>query len=487
MSRDFYENIIKKDRLRPSSQPDRDTNHEMVSDHARVVTSNAFRRLQAKAQVFSLEENASVRTRLTHSLEVSAFGRQLAQRIFSKLHNKKKIDKKHEFAFVSLVETSCLLHDIGNPPFGHFGEYSIRNWFKRNWKEISNFWISKNKNISNILCKKYSSDFFEFDGNAQGFRIITKLQWHNDHYGLNLTCSLLSAYLKYISCNSNPKIDFQKKIGFFKTEEKIFKDISKVLELKNSKRNPLAYVMEAADDLAYCLSDIEDGIEKNIITPQNFIDYIIENTKDKKALNIINNIIKYSKNKIINPEYDKKIINHKNKEKIKFFEFRINLTRKLQDMLCDCYINNHDDILNGTARPLKKLNKSVEVILNTITDFAKNNLFCSKYAADIELAGHSAISGILDKFKDVLTLSSKEFNDILNNKSGKGAFEHEKRLIWMLPKKQLNVYEYEKTIFPNIEPILRAHLIIDYISGMTDNHAIQVYQILSGISIGVRP
>lgn len=183
-----YEKIISTKRLRPTTSiREIDIISETESDKARIIFSAPFRRLQKKAQVFPLESNAAVRSRLTHTLEVATIGRQLSQ----KIAKKKGSDIADHSAFVNIVESACLLHDIGNPPFGHFGEAAISAWFEEK-ATIKNSIFNK---ISQDIKNEYK-DFINFDGNAQGLRIITKLQGE-DLYGLNLTCSAICAYIKY--------------------------------------------------------------------------------------------------------------------------------------------------------------------------------------------------------------------------------------------------------------------------------------------------
>ena len=159
------------------------------SDKGRIINSSAFRRLQQKAQVFSLESNAAVRTRLTHSFEVAQIGRFIAQevlKIFS--NNGIMIDYEDAFAFTTLVENACLLHDIGNPPFGHLGEAAIQKWF--------NEFIDREVNKEDLNKEKVLLELKYFDGNAQGFRLVCFLSG-NDEFGLNLTFSTLLSMVKY--------------------------------------------------------------------------------------------------------------------------------------------------------------------------------------------------------------------------------------------------------------------------------------------------
>lgn len=262
-------------RTKQTSVPNRNIDDEVSSDQGRIIPSSAFRRLQSKTQVFSLEENASVRTRLTHSLEVAYCGKLLARLVFSKLRENRPADVLDisEFAFTSTVENACLLHDIGNPPFGHFGEFTIRSWFVEN---KSAFNLGEDGN------KRYYLGFENFDGNAQGFRIITRLSSNKDENGLNLTCSLLATYLKYLDSIPMESEKFKKKIGFFETEREIVVKAWQELGMSHEgeMRHPLTFLMEAADDISYCMSDIEDGIEKGIIRWSDVKDFVCQNIKD---------------------------------------------------------------------------------------------------------------------------------------------------------------------------------------------------------------
>lgn len=237
-------------------------------DWDRVVFSSAFRRLQDKTQVHTLAESDYVRTRLTHSLEVSSVGRSLgvmagetlAQRYFSKstMANSDAISAAITAAeFGHIVASACLAHDIGNPPFGHFGETVIRRWFA----DPAGGWplIAK-------LPPGQRADFLHFDGNAQGFRILTRLQDWRDGGGLRLTMATLGAFTKY-PCAANPRGKF----GFFQSEAALFAQMAKAVglppvarplitgRLQTWRRHPLAYLVEAADDICYRIVDWEDG------------------------------------------------------------------------------------------------------------------------------------------------------------------------------------------------------------------------------------
>lgn len=185
--------LFNNKRFLPSSVERESTIDDFYSDRSRIIFSSSFRRLQQKAQVFSLEPNASVRTRMTHTLEVADIGRTLASKISAGLYKKHLLTTEQLPVFVAIVENACLLHDIGNPPFGHFGESAIREWAKSLDKIAGNHGFSTKTDLYTRLM----SDFHEYDGNPQGFRIITRLHPERDQHSLNLTFSTLLAAIKY--------------------------------------------------------------------------------------------------------------------------------------------------------------------------------------------------------------------------------------------------------------------------------------------------
>lgn len=461
-----YSKIISSFRLRPSTA-DREHNiiAETESDKARILFSAPFRRLQKKAQVFPLESNAAVRSRLTHTLEVATVGRQISQKIAKELAIQSKINERE--AFVNIVESACLLHDIGNPPFGHFGEAAISNWFKRKAATPGSvFAEQKQANYDFYI------DFENFDGNAQGLRIMTKLQGE-DQFGLNLTCSAIAAYLKYThpEHSRNKYInDFHKKPGFFMTEEESLKDVWKALEIPDNTRSPLTFIMEAADDIAYCLSDIEDGIEKGVVTYQELINAVSEEL-DETTLIIWRNMIDFA---------------DRNRDHIsKFISIRTNLINKSTELAKKTFLDNEEKILSGAFfSSLIQENSNEYRILKAVRNFVSKNVYTSPEAEIIELSGNSIITGLLDKLAPLLEMDSRAFEFVLN-RDAKKIKEHglqiESRLSNLLPEQCKKSYRADATCKPELEWIYRTHLIVDYISGMTDDFALGMYQKLAGI------
>lgn len=482
-----YDSLISDVRRRQSEVTEaRDINQESESDRARFIFSSPLRRLQQKAQVYSLEDNAAVRSRLTHSLEVSQVGRYIAQLILKNLELKGR-----ELAFINFVETACLMHDVGNPPFGHLGEFAIQEWFR----ERANECIKK----AGIDCetykeqvKKHVAEFENFDGNCQGLRIVTRLQWNNDEYGLNLTYSQLAAYLKYVTHQSeaNESIEIKKKGGYFLTEDKIVKECWQKLGMAENTRHPLVYIMEAADDIAYSISDIEDALEKDLIRLDPFLDDVakavepgsLESKAGKYVLELVGKIKKHATNNHLSP----------------FTDFRTALTRLLAKYAAEKYLSHHSDILNGVSPPIfSKGNRDVEgLVLEKIKKFAIDYVYRTAAAADNELAGYSILRGILNHFEPLLSCNQKTIKHLMGAKleedeSKYKANKLQKRLFALFPKRYLKVYISEiggladdDSLSALMEWVQRAHLITDYVSGMTDDFALETFQLLSGIKVG---
>jgi dGTPase len=252
-------------------QTERDPRSQFQRDYDRTLFSTPVRRLQDKAQVFPLEPNDSVRTRLTHSLEVSNLAQSLARRASRWLFDSGEITREQADQIVVIAGTCGLVHDLGNPPFGHAGEEAMRIWFRKKLAdEISG---EGSQSLEDALNghrsdgDELSKDFTEFDGNAQTIRLLTKLQMLADFDGLNLTVGTLSAALKYTARSDQKNDDVHEwdTPGYFFSEEDI---VEKVREHTGTgrARNPITFLVEAADDIVYSVVDLEDGIKKGAIS-----------------------------------------------------------------------------------------------------------------------------------------------------------------------------------------------------------------------------
>lgn len=415
--------LIAQERLRISTS--RGELIESESDKGRVVNSASFRHLQQKAQVFPLDPNSAVRTRMTHSIEVSQVGRHLAQKIIGDENG----DYQRFSAFVNTVETACLLHDIGNPPFGHFGEYAIQEWFKERESRIG--------------------DLLEFDGNPQGFRLITFLAGDDD-YGYNLTATQLLSTVKYPWTLANKGSN--KKIGLFDGDLTTYHRACEIVSWRPGCPFPLMQLMDVADEIAYSMSDLEDGLEKKIISLEE--------------LELV-----FGKDKFVKDG------------KRSFLHFKISAINSAVDCAANSFTKHLDAILDGEGLQLISKTGEVGTLLGEIKQFATKRIYSDEAAEHVELAGRSVIKGLLTHFEPLLNLSEEDYQILIENDPDairKASLGFEARLFRRLPIKYGKKYQSANR---GDAPYRAAHLIVDAVSGMTDDSALELYQILEGIKI----
>lgn len=469
------EKLVSSWRFRPTTQNGRTIAVEAASDRSRVVFCEAFRQLHRKAQVFSLDDDGSARTRLTHSLEVAQIGKYLTQQVLEIVQTDKALANllgfsgRHE-AILSFVETACLTHDIGNPPFGHFGELAIRHWFELHEDQFANSWCGSAKRKKDNF-SKWIKDFTCFDGNPQGFRILTKLIWGTDEYSLNLTGTQLASTLKYCCTPSdiqetNP---IMKKAGYFESEVNIAGTIIEKLGMKKNTRHPFVYLMEAADDIAYCLSDIEDSIEKGLLNEDDLLQQLANQINHDTALS----------------EYKRYI--PKQKEDGKYIQggfliFRTSCINHIVKCASEKFVNNHSEYYSGIAPPILESIQSAGALLDFMKQIAKKRIYNSKIVLRNEIIGSKVITGLLDIFFPLMNASSDRFRCVMDGKQKDVDGCHisaEKALFHRLPKGCVQTYMFEasKKGGDATEHFHRAHMIVDFLSGLTDAQALELYRL----------
>lgn len=460
--------------------PISDLEYSIESDRGRILSAPAFRRLQKRTQVFALELNASIRTRLTHSLEVSQTARFIAKNILSKLEKEEGYGLKGlENAFVSTAEMTSLLHDIGNPPFGHFAEQTINKWIKENALPlIETFPAStdKTKELEATLLQ----DLCNYDGNAQAIRVITKLQ------RLNLSYTQIASVVKYTRGAYEEKptkgesFDYlMKKPGFYYSEKNFIEKIQDKLNIKHGCRFPLTYIMEAADDISYLTADLEDSVEKGILNLDKVYELIKAECEKEGETYLL---------EVIQERYNQA---KKNDEPYQFSMFftlvRAKLVTSLVYHVVDIYINNHEAIFEGSFNSAlleydkeSKYYKAIK-ILQTIST---KHIYQNKDVQTLELQGYTIINGLLNIFKPLLELTCKDFEALLHDERIECFIAM--RLIKRISSKQIVAYQNDvKALdrtdteqFELLEWYYRVRLVIDYISGMTDDFALHEYQTL---------
>ena len=274
---------------------------DLEKDYKAIISSAAFRRLQDKTQVFPLDKSDFVRTRLTHSLEVSTIARQLGIMITRNATGYLPDDFKNKDGKDKLVEKipevlSCagLLHDLGNPPFGHFGEVVIGDWFKNEFQKEE--FCYKKIAIRELLTEQMQSDLKNFEGNAQALRILSKIRNKGKSHEINLTTGVIGALIKYptdslhVTNKKDPDIR-RHKLGYYLAEQETFEKVSKEtgtwIDEKNVARHPLTFLMEAADDIAYSTADLEDALKKKMFSLKEFIAYFKGNLEDDEKAQLL--------------------------------------------------------------------------------------------------------------------------------------------------------------------------------------------------------
>lgn len=446
-----WKKYLNHSRLRESTRnKDKDPRNEFESDFGRVIFSPATRRMHDKTQVFPLTMDDNIHSRLTHSMEVMSIGHSLGLRVCEEPGFLKKtgLNKEEIHRTIPVIlKNACLVHDIGNPPFGHFGETVIANYFENLFK--------KKEEIFN-LSNEEKEDFEFFDGNAQGLRVLTKLQLlNNEEGGLNLTYASLGAFLKYPNSGKIDKsIISTSKRGVFQSEIDYLKKIGENCGMVNGNsfiRHPLSYLMEAADSICYLVMDIEDGFNKGWYT----FDFV------KSKLEHID-LLKEKLGELTIMESDPKGLS-------KMIKLRIFLISELVKLAVSNYVKNLEDICNGSYNK-ELINDDQSGLAESLSLFCVKNIFMKREIQQLELTGHSVLTGLLDYYIDCIFRRTKDYK-----KRAKGMISGS--II------QASLFENKVDNFDNLSDYFKLRIIVDFISGMTDQFALNHYQKLSGQKI----
>ncbi|WP_169546282.1 deoxyguanosinetriphosphate triphosphohydrolase [Sneathiella aquimaris] len=410
-------------------------------DQDRIVFSSAFRRLQDKTQVHSLIESDYVRTRLTHSMEVASVGRSLGANAGQVIIDRYLKGTNYTPAeFGHIVSAACLAHDIGNPPFGHFGEDTMRHWFETGPLKQGHL---------DELTDAEQRDFLEFEGNAQGFRILTKLQNWRNNGGLRLTYATLGTFMKYprISSVSNLIEDDYagKKFGIMQSELDSFKEIASDLGLIQRGhesywcRHPLTYLVEAADDICYSVVDIEDGFKLGRLE--------FAETEDIMLRILGNAPHRYT-------ELTEK------SEKISYL--RAKCIGHLIGEVSQIFADNEKVILEGNYKGDLLHHSSNASIFSEIENLCKRHIFNHKERIQAELRGSEILTSILD----ALFTANLEWEAFDANGTKLSPRSHV--ILNLFPDKEKK---------PRYEWLLE---MTDFVSGMTDSFAVRQFKDLKG-------
>lgn len=423
-----WNTLFVDERLSPDESIDQERGRSNFHrDFDRIIFSSSFRRLGKKTQVHPLASNDHVHSRLTHSLEVASVGRSLGYLVGDKIKGKLP-DFITPENIGEIVQAACVAHDIGNPPFGHAGEDAIRTWFGN----------PEDKNLLTSLEDDKIDDLKNFEGNAQGFRVVTRLEYFKNEYGMRLTYNTLGAMLKYPWTSSAKNENC--KFGAFQADKEYLEKIAIKLGLVKKDeyhwcRHPLAFLTEAADDICYRILDLEDAHEMKILQfgeIQEILEPLCKDSKDYRSI----------------------VLNQNLSDRRKMSYIRGKAIGNIVYNAVEAFIEHEHEILLGNFDDdiLSKCNSVINGVMDRAKDIANNKIFNHARKIELEIGAYSTIGILLQTFCSAV----KEKVD------GRQISFRGKRVIDMMginaPKKDDDLYNSYLSV-------------LDYISGMTDNYA----------------
>ena len=468
-----WKDLLCEERIRQftKSTTGSDLRSEFEKDYHRIIGSAAFRRLQDKTQVFPLDKSDYVRTRLTHSLEVSSFGKSLGQSVGQRIIDKgldPDFSYRQKEDICNILQCAGLIHDIGNPPFGHYGEGVIQSFFKENMHRLT----YDGRALSDVLTKQQQEDFYNFEGNTQALRVVTKLHFLVDEHGMNLTKALLGTIIKYPVASTEVKSipgDIRcKKMGYFYADKDIFEDVQRSTGT-NGSRHPLTYLLEAADDIAYRTADIEDAIKKGKLTVKLLIEELEQRLEpatdgDMKGNKFVDELIR---------KYDKAVgINHKHPDMYAIQNWSVYVQGRALYAVSESFTDHYDALMSGEYNNDLFAGTEVNDIMKALGDIAYSYVFSSRPIYKLEIAADTIFNFLLDKFVRAAIYYDTDVT----------LSPLDERLMELISRDYKKIYEiYSRDRSDNTKLYLRLLLVTDYICGMTDSYAKNLYQELIGI------
>ena len=424
---------------------------EIERDYDRILFATPTRRLADKTQVFPMEENDAIRTRLTHSHEVSNLARSIGVRIAfdhaKDVFGNEIHDLEVQRTVPALLAAVALAHDLGNPPFGHQGEVALREWFVGNKDRVN-----------------AHPDLLHFDGNPQTFRLLTRLQVLNDTFGFNLTVATLAALLKYPRFQSSNGTNGQRKFGLFESEREIVHEVWRETGLKEGIRHPFTFIMEACDDIAYSVIDAEDTVKKGYASFYDLMDFL---QSASSSDNDIEETIKASRKK--NEEFKLEQLSSRELNDISMQMFRAKAISLMVVAATNAFVSNVQKMLFGTIDSRFELieNSNSAHLCAALKRFARRYGFQHSDVLQLELQGNNYIKGIMDLLWDAIS-----------NKEGQRS-AYEKYAYGKVSENYRRVFEGSSQ-----EPVDAQHLLCDFVSGMTEKYLIKVYRELRDLNNG---
>ncbi len=425
-----------------------DVRSQFQRDYDRIIFSSPFRRLQNKTQVFPLPGSVFVHNRLTHSLEVASVGRSLGHMLAGELEKRKELPGADLFsAFGSIVSAACLAHDMGNPPFGHSGEKAISRYFTE----------GNGKAIKGMVSDNEWTDLTHFEGNANAFRVLTHQFNGRRKGGFALTYATLASLVKY-PYGSEAADPGKFKYGYFASEYDTFEEIAReqgIVRLSDNPvrycRHPLVYLVEAADDITYQIMDVEDAHKLNILSTAETKDILMAFWSDSS-------------------ENDRSFFAHAKEvfatvtdanEQISYL--RAMLINKLAGECISVFMGCYEAIMEGkyTSSLIDSLDGTSAIAMKRCSALSVERIYNHSSVVEVELAGYRILGALMNEFVDA----------VLNPKS-----HYAKKLLALLPDQFAGR--------PDASTYGKIQSILDFVSGMTDLYALELYRKINGIQIG---
>lgn len=447
-----WSRLLSRRRLGTQAQPQVSSlRTDFQRDFDRIVFSSAFRRMQDKTQVFPLSRVDYIRTRLTHSLEASSIGRSLGTLVGEQVIRRHGLERFEASDFGDICAAACLAHDIGNPPFGHSGEDAIRHWART---------ADYGRRRVEVLRGSEQEDFLAFEGNAQGFRILTRLQNPDNPGGLQLTCATLAAFSKYpresfLGGGRYPGVSARKH-GFVAEDRELFADVAEAVGLLRRDplraiwyRHPLAFLVEAADDISYRVIDIEDGFRLGYLK----LDEVLE---------------LYTSALPAADDWERRL-RHMGDAKGKVEFLRAKVINAAVGQVVACFMDNEQAMLDGRFDQSLLEQLPARHSQGRLIDVAKERIYNAPEVVGIQTAGFQVIGELLESFSQVL-------DDLAEH--GAGANARSRMTVNLISDQFIGPGGV-----PSGNTYTRLLRLSDYVAGMTDSYAVSLYKKITGISL----
>ncbi len=447
MSQMNWSQLLDEQRLgKPTNNRQEEGRTPFHKDYDRLIFSSVFRRLGYKTQVHSLSHNDHVHNRLTHSLEVASVGRSLGTRVGQQLCQQNAWPqwiKPHDMG--AIVQSACLAHDIGNPPFGHFGETAIRQWFNQ----------YATQGYLEDLSASQLNDFLYFEGNAQGLRTLTQLEYHHMQGGMRLTYATLGSFIKYPWFSDNQGTASQGKYVALQAEKDILNNIVKrlgLLEIAPQRwcRHPLVYLMEAADDICYAIVDLEDGVELGLLG-------------EKEVLDILSPIIGSVTDMTSNSPFPSGVDGYFSTRRLALLRGKV--IDYLVNACANVFIQNEQWILQGKLQGalIDHADTATQQVIGQAKAIARQRIFATQHRARTELSASHILETILAGFVPAALQTSASSSEPVSTKS-------QRYLSLMGVHRPVDGASTYQTLCNTM----------DFIAGMTDKYAVTLARQLNG-------